>query len=1144
MSTSKTYTLSAYINTADVTKFAGSGIYLVAVDSSGNTFQSNYLNYNTSSDVDWGWVRLSLTFTPKTGSVHTIGIFNQGAEGIFYADDVQLEVGEAPSSLNLVTNGSMSVSGGWAWLNGCSYASITDRAGNSTRTMMVEGDPEDGNTKFYQDIPINRPGKETYVLSGWVKANAAPDNVQTASDEAMDANKQCGLRAVVYYSDDSSEFHYVPFNANLSGWQYTSMAIVPKKPDLTVTTIRITGTYEKNVNIAYFDDIALVQEVAQVMDYDEKGNLISVASTGTTVQTREYDNSNNNLIKLVTGGNGTYTYTYEASGYPHRVTAASIEDVLTQSYTYDAVGNVTATALRQYEDTSSTTALKTSASYTNSGNLLSSMTDVNGITTNYDYANNYSKIFGVPSTTTDAGSTATTQTVDALGRITNTAVANLNQVVYTYLNGRLNGIERTANSVTQSYLFSYDSFSNITSISVRNQYLATYTYGPRNGPLSKLTYGNGDTVSYTYDALGRTKTVTQDNGTVLTYAYTGEGRLHSITETNGTSTVLYLYIYDSIGRLVTSQKIDNGTSTLRTHQEYNTNNQLTKQTWTAGSTTHTEEYSYNSSDGTLNSITGNHGQALTLGYDALRRVNLRTTTHNGTAVLTDSLSYRSQTDSTTMQVSSRVVDVGDDYIVYYYTYDALGNIASIREIHTYDVPRTSLNYTCTYEYDAQSQLIRENNEAAYKTWVWTYDNAGNIKSCKEYEYTTKDTDSLGTPLSTVSYGYTNTNWRDLLTSYGGKSITYDNSGNPLSDGTWTYTWENGRQLASMTNGTTTWSYTYQADGLRTKRTSGGTTYKYIYGGDKLLRMTVGSNTLDFTYDASGSPLSVVFNGTVYYYVTNLQGDVVKILDSSGATVMGYSYDAWGNPISQDGFLADTLGLYNPLRYRGYIYDPETGLYFLQSRYYNPEMGRFINADYQLSTGSDLSGLNLFAYCGNNPISREDPNGDSFETVWDAISFAGSVVEVATNPYDPWAWIGLAGDTADLLIPFIGGIGETTRALKAASQAAELIDAASDAKKGWKIGEDITSLTRAGNVPSWSTLRSRYWKNKAYFFATEYSEENVSRMMRGLAPQFFENGKQYTMELHHILGREGNNFYFFFEITPEGHAQVDPFRFIK
>ena len=187
--------------------------------------------------------------------------------------------------------------------------------------------------------------------------------------------------------------------------------------------------------------------------------------------------------------------------------------------------------------------------------------------------------------------------------------------------------------------------------------------------------------------------------------------------------------------------------------------------------------------------------------------------------------------------------------------------------------------------------------------------------------------------------------------------------------------------------------------------------------------------------------------------------------------------------------------------------------------------------------------NLYVYCGNNPVLHQDGSGDAWETIWDVISLASSVLEVAANPYDPWAWVSLVGDAADVIIPFIGGIGETTRALKVASRTVEAFDTASDAKKGWKVGEDITNLTKSGNKPSWTTLKSRYWKNKAYYFEGDYSAENIKRMKSGLAPQYDEGAGLYSMELHHMLGREGNNYYLFFEVTPEEHAIIDPFRYI-
>jgi RHS repeat-associated protein len=145
-------------------------------------------------------------------------------------------------------------------------------------------------------------------------------------------------------------------------------------------------------------------------------------------------------------------------------------------------------------------------------------------------------------------------------------------------------------------------------------------------------------------------------------------------------------------------------------------------------------------------------------------------------------------------------------------------------------------------------------------------------------------------------------------------------------------------------------------------------------------MTYGNNELHFYYDASGKPMSVVYNGVTYYYILNLQGDVVAILDSNGTKVVGYSYDAWGNPLTLSGSMSTTLGLHNPLRYRGYVYDQESGLYYLQSRYYNPEIGRFINADSLVSTGQGVLGYNMFAYCGNNPVMRADESGNFWITI--------------------------------------------------------------------------------------------------------------------------------------------------------------------
>ena len=202
-------------------------------------------------------------------------------------------------------------------------------------------------------------------------------------------------------------------------------------------------------------------------------------------------------------------------------------------------------------------------------------------------------------------------------------------------------------------------------------------------------------------------------------------------------------------------------------------------------------------------------------------------------------------------------------------------------------------------------------------------------------------------------------------------------------------WVRGKQLATVCVDTGDYydiSYQYDANGIRTKKAceqqGGEYTSSYLTQNGKVVREqieTVNDYDVivrDFIYDESGRPFALNYSTddgasfTTYYYILNLQGDVVKLVTASGNTVAAYEYDAWGNILSQSGSMADK----NPLRYRGYYYDAETGFYYLQSRYYDPANRRFINADTYASTGQGFVGTNMFAYCNNNPVIYADPTG--------------------------------------------------------------------------------------------------------------------------------------------------------------------------
>ena len=260
------------------------------------------------------------------------------------------------------------------------------------------------------------------------------------------------------------------------------------------------------------------------------------------------------------------------------------------------------------------------------------------------------------------------------------------------------------------------------------------------------------------------------------------------------------------------------------------------------------------------------------------------------------------------------------------------------------------------------------------------ENGGNICSVKTYAYTTGE---LGTAVSEKIYTYGNTEWKDLLTNYNGVDITYDTVGNPLN---WingeTFTWGGGRQLTGITKGDNTISYTYNDSGIRTNKTVNGTRTDYYLNGTAIIMQKTGDNVIWYTYDENGNIAGMNYNGSDYWFYRNAQNDVIGIVDSTGAVVAKYTYDDWGkitavtdgqgNDISSN---ATHIANINPIRYRGYYYDAETGLYYLQSRYYDAEVGRFLNADSAVAgLGGNVKGYNLFAYCFNNPINMSDSTG--------------------------------------------------------------------------------------------------------------------------------------------------------------------------
>ena len=295
-----------------------------------------------------------------------------------------------------------------------------------------------------------------------------------------------------------------------------------------------------------------------------------------------------------------------------------------------------------------------------------------------------------------------------------------------------------------------------------------------------------------------------------------------------------------------------------------------------------------------------------------------------------------------------------------YMYDGMGNILEVRD----GTDKTLYSYG----YSKANQLVREDNMVFGKSYVTVYDRYGNITAQKAEPY------KLNHSPETVvgSYAY-DTDGR--LSGYNGQAMAYDALGNPTTYRNKAVVWEKGRQMKSF-NGI---AFGYDGSGRRIRK--GNVTYTYDASGN----LISSSDGLEYLYGMNGL-LAVNDNGTIYFCRKDVQGNIIALLDANGKVVVQYVYDAWGNHAVLDSNGNDLtssshIGNRNPFRYRGYFYDVETGLYYLQTRYYDPEVGRFLNMDdVSYADPEQFHGLNLYAYCGNDPVNRIDPNG----TFWGMI----------------------------------------------------------------------------------------------------------------------------------------------------------------
>ena len=511
-----------------------------------------------------------------------------------------------------------------------------------------------------------------------------------------------------------------------------------------------------------------------------------------------------------------------------------------------------------------------------------------------------------------------------------------------------------------------------------------------NGDACWYIADNGASINYYYDNLDRIVSLRYNNNeqTAFNYTYNRFGSVSAITDT--ASGIAKIYDYDTVGRLI-SARTENGTNDVfRTHYTYDGLSRLDTLKYvysTAAGTRYTHEYSATyGEDSRVNTFGLNGIFSMTPTFDGLGRQSSRVL-KNGSGAQVEKEDYAflagagGNNATTTLIGSATYYGAGTTGTQYSYEYDANNNLTAIKKngatLHT-------------YTYDSLGQLTSWYNAATDKTVRYGYYKGGNLKNIYDGE-------------DTVSFVYNNGDGiADRLMVYDGQLLSYDEIGNPLKfrDGI-SMTWKNGRQLATLTNGQTSASYDYDESGIRTKKTVNGVTTTFQLDGSKIVSENRNGTVQSYFYDENGSVLGIVYGGENYYFRKNFRGDVLAVLNASGEVVVEYSYDPWGNILAVNGSLASTLGADNPFRYRGYYYDTESCFYYLNSRYYDAKVCRFVNADDAstlTATPTGLTDKNLYAYCDNNPIMRRDGDGEFWHILVGAAvgALVSGIVKVVEN----------------------------------------------------------------------------------------------------------------------------------------------------
>lgn len=502
------------------------------------------------------------------------------------------------------------------------------------------------------------------------------------------------------------------------------------------------------------------------------------------------------------------------------------------------------------------------------------------------------------------------------------------------------------------YSYEYDDFLNIKSIKLCDSINFVNNDYDSDGTLKKINYGNNDEISFEYDEHSRLKNkILKDDN--FSFKYDNNGNLIKILSKDN----IVKYIYNA-SKKISGYRFNN----FKIKYIYDSNQNIIDVEYGLEDKNSKILTTYNDDD--MITQTNFEDGKINYEYDDLERLT-KTCINNK---FITSYKYITNGNKTSQLLSEYTC--GND--VYSYAYDKANNIT-----HKYKNKKLE----CKYYYNDYNELIVEKDYIRHLIIKYKYDGVGNILSKAFFDINNYNLIKIDT------YDYDN-NWEDQLKKYNNDVILYDNIGNPTKIGEHVQLkWINGRQLASYSIDKNSIEYKYNENGIRISKKVADKEVKYYLEGKDIIFETYGNNVIYYIRSTMDDLIGFKYNDDMYYYEKNSNDDIIGILDSTLSPIVKYTYDSWGKIIS----ITDAQGVdisndnshianINPFRYRSYYYDRESKLYYLNSRYYNPEWGRFLNPDAYISTGQGINSYNMYCYCENNPINKTDADGTSWKSV--------------------------------------------------------------------------------------------------------------------------------------------------------------------